>query len=148
MTAGLGVNAMVVLLTVLTVGAAVGLHYEGLSLLARRLAHGRGDRRRRVLYAVLGALALHIMEVWLFALAYLAAMALPDAGGIAGAQDPLLFEAAYLSAMTFSTVGFGDVAPFGAIRFIAGTEAVVGLLLIGWSATFTYFEMERNWRDR
>ena len=50
--------------------------------------------------------------------------------------------------MTFSTVGFGDVAPHGAIRFIAGPEAVLGLFLIAWSATFTNYEMVQNWKGR
>lgn len=67
---------------------------------------------------------------------------------MAGAPSAGLLDTVYLSAMTFSTVGFGDVAPAGPIRFIAGTEAVLGLFLIAWSATFTYYEMERNWRGR
>lgn len=75
-------------------------------------------------------------------------LALPGAGAVAGAPSAGLLDTVYLSAMTFSTVGFGDVAPAGPIRFIAGTEAVLGLFLIAWSATFTYYEMERNWRGR
>ncbi|MBM3373365.1 MAG: two pore domain potassium channel family protein, partial [Betaproteobacteria bacterium] len=45
-------------------------------------------------------------------------------------------------------VGFGDVVPVGTIRFVAGMEALTGFLMIGWSASFTYLEMERFWRDR
>ncbi|BCT93018.1 ion transporter [Lysobacter helvus] len=142
------VNVIVVLVTVLTVGMAVGLHYEGLNWLARRLSTQPHARRRRVLYAVVGALLLHITEIWMFGAAYWACLALPGAGGVTGAADGGLLENVYLSAMTFSTVGFGDVAPHGAIRFIAGTEAVLGLFLIAWSATFTYYEMSQNWKDR
>ena len=50
--------------------------------------------------------------------------------------------------MTYSTVGFGDVVPIGPIRFLAGTEGLLGLLLIGCSASFTYLEMERFWREQ
>ena len=141
------VNLAVVLLTAAAVAAAVGLHYEGLNWLARRLARGSPERRRRrVLHAVIGVLALHVTEIWIFAFAYWASLALPGAGAVAGAPSAGLLDTVYLSAMTFSTVGFGDVAPAGPIRFIAGTEAVLGLFLIAWSATFTYYEMERNWR--
>jgi len=57
-----------------------------------------------------------------------------------------LLDAVYFSSMTYSTVGFGDVVPVGPIRLVAGTEGLIGLLLIGWSASFTYLEMERFWR--
>ena len=49
MTSEFGVHLSVVLLTLAAVMAAVGLHYEGLSWLARRLAQGKGPHRRRVL---------------------------------------------------------------------------------------------------
>lgn len=142
------VNLAVVLLTLVAVVAAVGLHYEGLNWLARWLARSKGQRRRRVLRAVIGVLVLHITEIWIFGCVYWLSLALPGAGSVVGVSTPGILDTVYLSAMTFSTVGFGDVAPHGAIRFIAGTEAVLGLFLIAWSATFTYLEMERNWRER
>lgn len=141
------VNLAVVLLTALVIALTVGIHYEGLNWLARRLSSHGALRRRRVLLGVIGALALHITEIWLFGFAYWICLALPGAGGVSGAYDGGLLDTVYLSAMTFSTVGFGDVAPHGAIRFIAGTEAVLGLFLIAWSATFTYYEMAQNWRS-
>jgi hypothetical protein len=45
-------------------------------------------------------------------------------------------------------VGFGDLAPVGPIRFLAGTTALTGFVLITWSASFTYLEMARDWRER
>ena len=148
MTSEFGVHLSVVLLTLAAVMAAVGLHYEGLSWLARRLAQGKGPHRRRVLRAVMGLMALHVAEIWIFGGTYLLALTMPGAGSISGAPAAGILDSVYLSAMSFSTVGFGDVAPQGAIRFIAGTEAVLGLFLIAWSATFTFLEMERNWNDR
>ena len=148
MTSQFGVHLSVVLLTLAAVMAAVGLHYEGLSWLARRLAQGKGPHRRRVLRAVIGLMALHVAEIWIFGGAYLLALTMPGAGSISGAPAAGILDAVYLSAMSFSTVGFGDVAPQGPIRFIAGTEAVLGLFLIAWSATFTFLEMEQNWNDR
>jgi hypothetical protein len=57
-----------------------------------------------------------------------------------------LLDAVYLSAVTFTTVGFGDLAPTGPIRFLCGTEALTGFILITWSASFLYLEMEQFWR--
>lgn len=145
MTPQFEVHLAVVLLTLAAVTAAVGLHYEGLNHLARWLARSKGPRRRRVFRAVIGVLSLHIAEIWTFGGTFWLALKLPGAGTIGGAPETGILDAVYLSAMTFSTVGFGDVVPHGAIRFIAGSEAVVGLFLIAWSATFTYLEMEQNW---
>lgn len=143
LTNGLVVSTTLVLVLVSVVG-----HYEGLNWLARRLSRREGLRRPRVLYAVLGAITLHIAQIWLFGLGIWALLLLPDSGAIVGISQARLLDAVYLSAATFSTVGFGDVAPIGPIRFLIGTEAVIGLMLIAWSATFTFFEMERNWRER
>jgi hypothetical protein len=52
----------------------------------------------------------------------------------------------YFSAMTYSTVGFGDAVPVGAIRFLAGMEALTGFVMITWSASYTFLEMQRDWR--
>jgi hypothetical protein len=32
------------------------------------------------------------------------------------------------------------------MRLLAGIEALVGLLMISWSASFTFLEMHRDWR--
>ena len=148
MAPSLSVNLIIVLLTAMAVAGTIGLHYEGLNWLAKRLTLRGQNRRRRVLDAVVGALILHIAEIWIFGVTYWLSLALPGSGGVIGSPDSGLLDMVYLSAMTFSTVGFGDVAPHGPIRFIAGTEAVLGLFVIAWSATFTYYEMSRNWREQ
>jgi hypothetical protein len=50
--------------------------------------------------------------------------------------------------VTFTTVGAADAHVSGPIRFLFGTESLAGLLLITWSASFTFLEMERFWRER
>jgi len=59
-----------------------------------------------------------------------------------------LAPALYFSAETYTSLGFGDVVPDGPLRLLAGAEALNGLLLIGWSASFLYLEMERWWQPR
>lgn len=37
----------------------------------------------------------------------------------------------YFSVVTFTTLGYGDIVPVGLFRFVAGTEALLGILLTG-----------------
>ena len=60
-------------------------------------------------------------------------------------RDP--FDYVYYSAMVYTTVGFGDLVPEGPIRMISSTQALTGLSLITWTASFTYLQMQRVWRD-
>jgi len=32
------------------------------------------------------------------------------------------------------------------LRFLSGTTAITGFVMIGWSASFTFLEMQRFWR--
>ena len=51
----------------------------------------------------------------------------------------------YFSATSYSSLGVGDVFPVDAMRFLTGIEALNGLLLITWSAAFTYFSIQKMW---
>jgi hypothetical protein len=42
-------------------------------------------------------------------------------------------------------LGYGDVLPHGDLRLLAGLEALNGILLIGWTASYTFLSMERFW---
>jgi len=125
----------------------VVIHYDGVHALARRFTSRapRHDRRAmlKIIFALLG---LHVAEIWCYGLAYWGLAFVPGAGYVHGAHGTEhLFDAVYFSAATYSTVGFGDLSPIGAIRLLSGLEAVTGLLLITWSASFTYLEMSRLW---
>jgi len=127
----------------------VVIHYEGVHWLARRYSrraprHDRGAMLQ-IIFALLG---LHIVEIWCYGLTYWGLIQVPGTGFLHGNRGAdTVFDAVYLSAITFSTVGFGDLAPVGAIRLVSGMESLTGLLLITWSASFTYLEMSRLWRE-
>ena len=142
------INMLVVATTVIVVTLAVLIHYEGLVLMSRRMPRLHTRARRKVLFVIYGVITLHVAEIWLFGVAYWALLHFAGTGVVAGAETLGFFDAVYLSAVTFSTVGFGDLAPVGAIRFLAGTESLAGFILITWSASFTFLEMERFWRER
>lgn len=144
------VNLTVIVATVFAVSIAVLVHYEGLLIISRRLQRAGGRQRVKVLYSIYSVLALHVIEIWLFGLILWLLLLWPETGHIAaGATHGSLglLDAIYLSASTFTTVGFGDLAPVGPIRFLSGTEALTGFVLITWSASFTFLEMERFWRN-
>lgn len=125
--------------------ASILTQYEGLVFVSGALGRMRGHRRVKVLYAIGWVIGLHVAEIWIFGLALWALLHWPEFGTL-GKGVPHLFDAIYFSAATFTTVGYGDLAPVGPIRFLAGTEALAGFVLITWSASFTYLEMERFWR--
>lgn len=143
-----GVNLLVVVVTAVVVSSVVLIHYEGLIWLSRQLARMHTPSRRKVLYVIYSVIAIHVVEIWLFGFAIWALLFVPGTGVVAGVNPLGLFDAVYLSAVTFTTVGFGDLTPVGPIRFLSGTEALTGFILVTWSASFTFIEMERFWRER
>jgi hypothetical protein len=141
-------NLLVVLATAATVALAVLVHYEGLAWMSSWLTRAHSLRRRKVLLGVYGVIVLHVIEIWLFGCAMWGLLIVPNAGAVNGVAPTPFLDAIYLSAETFSTVGFGDLTPLGPIRFLTGTEALVGFILITWSASFLYLEMEQFWRRK
>ena len=142
-------NISVVIATGLAVCAVVLTHYEGLSLLSQWLVRlHESQRRRKVLYGIFGVLALHVAEIWIFGVTVWILLQLPDTGSVAGVHALNLLDGVYLAAATYTTLGFGDLAPVGPLRFLAGTMALTGFVLITWSASFTYLEMSSDWRER
>ncbi|MFN0301631.1 MAG: ion channel [Burkholderiales bacterium] len=137
----------VVLTTGLIVSACVLLHYEVFSWLTRALTrmHLR-IRRRRILVLIFGLLTLHVVEIWLFGLGYFFLLAAQTSSQIIGSAGGL-FDLVYFSAVVYTTLGLGDLVPRGAIRFMTGMEALTGFVLITWSASFTFLEMQRFWKN-
>ena len=59
-----------------------------------------------------------------------------------------LMDCVYFSFTTFTTLGFGDIEPIGDLRYLTGLEALVGLVLITWTASFLFIEMQRCWDSK
>jgi hypothetical protein len=138
--------AVVLLVTLLTLTACVLLQYEGLLLIWRWLSGHAGHRRVKVLYGIFSMFALHVLEILIFAVALWVLVQWPAFGKLDGEGASAFIDYVYFSAVTFSTVGFGETWPVGAIRLLCAGEALAGFVLITWSAAFTYLEMEKFWR--
>lgn len=140
-------DVAVVVATLAAAVLCILIHYEGLVVLAKTHDRKRRHERTKVLQSILSLLFLHVVEIWIFGIALWLLLRWPECGSLS-AETPHLLDAVYFSALTFSTVGAADLVPVGPIRFLAGTEPLCGLVLITWSASFTYVEMERFWRRR
>jgi hypothetical protein len=116
------------------VGLTVAIHLGGLLgllwVLRDRAHRIRAHESRLVplgviLFVVLGLVAIHSVEIWLYGAAFWAIGAVHD------------FETAlYFSTVTFTTLGYGDVVLEGNWRLFGAIEAGNGLILFGWSTTF------------
>lgn len=104
---------------------------------------------RRPMLFVLGTVFMaHLCEVLLFAVAFYMMHWNADLGSIAGSAEmdrESFIDYFYFSITSYTTLGVGDLVPTGAIRIVTGIEALVGLVLIAWSASFSYLMMERLW---
>ena len=123
------------------------IHYEVLRFLNGRLAAIRLQGRWKVVLVIFAAFVAHTLEMTLYGIALYVLVAYGSVGALAGPGGFSLSNCLYFSAETFTSLGFGDIAPVGPIRLLAGVEALNGLLLIGWSASFAYIAMERYWND-
>jgi len=129
------------------VALAVVIHYEALRLLWVFIPSLRMKHRVRVIIGVFGTICAHIIEVWIFGLAFYLMINYGDFGTLEGRFDGSLTDAVYFSFTNYTTVGYGDIEPGGQLRFLAGMEAITGLSLITWSASFMFMEMMKFWEE-
>jgi hypothetical protein len=134
-----------VAVTLVIVTACVGIHFEFLSSCNRYLRLLSHIRRRRVLILILVILIAHTIEIWLFAGGYYLLVHTLVIGTLSDFSTASFPDYVYFSATVYTTLGFGDIVPSGAIRFLTGVEALTGLVMITWSASYTFLEMQRDW---
>jgi len=131
-----------VILTLLS----IGVHYEALRQASFRLMTVRIAPRLRVAIAVIVALVAHLLEVLVFAIGWSILLRTGVGSLSGGVTDPE--DLLYFSLITYTSLGYGDIVPLGPVRLLAGIESLVGLVLIAWTASFTYLEMRRYWSDQ
>jgi len=129
------------------VATVVVIHYEILRFLSILIPRLKIKNRLRVIIGVFGTICAHIIEVGLFGVAFYLMIHYGDFGSLAGNFEGTLEDCVYFSFTNYTTVGYGDIEPFGSIRFLAGLEAITGLSLITWSASFMFMEMTQFWQD-
>lgn len=121
------------------------IHYEVLCGLHVGLPKLRIADRTKLLVVIFAAFVAHAVEISLYGLTLYGLIRYMGAGSLSGAGEASLLDCLYFSAETYSSLGLGDIAPSGPVRLLAGVEALNGLLLIAWSASYAYLAMERFW---
>lgn len=139
------VIAMSMLLTV----ACGWVHYEALQAMVRFFKRSTLSARPTILLTMICLVTLHLLEITLFAVGYFVLYLIWGAsvGSLQGEFDMSASDLIYFSFVVFTTVGFGDIVPNGPLRILAGVEALVGLMLITWSASFTFLIMQSKWQQ-
>lgn len=135
------VGAACLILLVLT----TAIHYEVLRMLTVGLPALHVPARAKLIVVIFGTFLAHAVEIFLYAIAFYLLARYLAAGMLGDAGHSSLTLSLYFSAETYTSLGYGDVVPGGDLRLLAGMEALNGLLLIGWSASYTYIAMERFW---
>lgn len=116
------------------VALTVSIHLGGLVLLIRLVSGGGAHLRAHenklraalvVLAAVFGVFAIHTVEIWAYALVYMALGETPD-----------LERALYFSTTTFASLGLGDVVLSPRWRMLSAIEGANGVILFAWSTAF------------
>ena len=116
------------------------IHAEVLAVVEKYCLRIRGVRM--TLMTIWGILlSAHVFEVWLYAGVYWFAAG-TGFGQLQGVTEGL--DYVYFSAVVYTTLGFGDIVPTGDLRILAGSQALVGLCLIAWSATATYAQVNKS----
>lgn len=131
----------------------VAIHTVGLALLLKaikredtteKLHHVSALSPRALTFTMLVLAALfllHGIEIWLFALLYVAIGALPE-----------MSAALYYSTISYSTVGYDDAQMPEGWRLLGAIESINGVILLGWSTAFlfemvSHIERSRGPRD-
>ena len=135
----------VIAINTFVIAVAVIIHFEVLSSLSRLMPRMKIRYRFRIAIGIFGALVAHTIEVWMFTFTYYFMIKSGDFGHLTGIENVNLADCAYFSFITYTTLGYGDIVPMGDLRFLAGLEALTGLVLITWTASFMYYEMQKYW---
>ena len=138
----------VTLINTLVVIIAVVIHYECLLRLNDWLPRLKVWSRFRMVIGVFGAQLAHAIEVWCFALVYYLMTRDGEWGSLSGQFDGSFMDCVYFSFTTYTTIGFGDITPMGHIKFLTGLQALTGLVLITWTASFLFLEMQKYWKNK
>lgn len=135
------------LVSVILVAITVVIHAFGtthwMHFMGRRFVDHDGNFKPgkslpAVIWTAVILLLLHVVEVIVWAVAYLLLSPISSLD---------TFEkATYFSVVTFTTLGYGDITlPEHEWRMLSGIEALNGILLVGWTTAFLFAVVQRGW---
>jgi hypothetical protein len=139
------------MLSTVLVVVCVMIHYEALQFAANTILpklHLRPSRLL-VIVGVLVCMLAHVVEIWFFAATLYFCFGVGLDFGYDDARQRGFFDFLASSAESYTSLGYVDIEHLTqAHRLISGAEALTGLVMIAWTASFTFLLMERYWRQR
>lgn len=136
-----------VVVCAVTIILCVSIHLTVLRLLNDRVLP-RFQRHSRVAVGIMVLIAVvaHLLEIWVFSVAILV---LGSWTNRAFAEELQLdgFDAFYYSAVSYTSLGAEPLRE-SSLRMLTAIEALVGLILITWTASFVFIVMQRTWEGR
>ncbi len=129
---------------IFTVILVVVIHYEVLAFLNAFVPRIVRHHRSRIIFIILGAIAGHIIEIWVFAISVFLLVEKGGYGSIRGEHGGML-DYVYFTAATYTTLGYGDLIPMGDMRFFTAMIVLTGFVCLTWTASFAYLQMEKYW---
>lgn len=136
------------LIGALLIAVTVVIHAAGTTGILQALKPAKGPFKidgakhslKIIVSVVLILCALHVVEIVLWALTYLAILPSGELGS--------LEEAVYFSFVTFTTLGYGDITLSEGRRLLSGIEALNGILLVGWTTAMLFAVVNYIWQSR
>lgn len=134
------------LLTAATSAIVILIHFEVMTLMSKLANRVHWPVRIGLLVGVFTHFVAHSLEVWVFASALYLVIEVLNLGVFVGPFDGSAHDYLYISLVNYTTLGYGEIVPTGLLRTICGFEALIGLLMMAWSAAFTIFRLTDRWR--
>ncbi len=133
-------------LTLIAVFGTTIFHLEALSVVTR-FSRSSWHPQIHVPGVLTLVICAHLLEIAGYSLIYWIADVPLNIGWFSGEQ-PGLLGMFYFAAETYSSLGFDDILPHGALRLIIAIGSINGILLLAWSGAFLFAFAERiqaNW---
>ena len=122
--------------------ACVVFHGYALQTVARLLFPTEVFSFYRISILIAVAIVAHLVEIVFFQIAYMWLVPFDRLGAIIGAPNLEWRDLFYFSAATYTATGYGDLVPVGNMRLFATIEALTGLIMIAWTASFAFLVMQ------
>ena len=137
---------IVIAAAIVLVILVVGTHLLAFNAISNYLRRRPVIRHHHIGIAVLAAILAHLFEIWLFSIAIRLLLLSGLAGHFEGHIEQEHRDYFFLSAATYTSLG-SEILPKGDLRVFLAVEALTGLVLITWTASFLFLIMQRNWEQ-
>lgn len=124
-----------------------GFFYECMCILLKLISYFNFTPRALIYTLITGIFIAHGLAILIYALIYLILVHWIGYDQLSGLVNNHFLSYVYYSATTYSSLGVGDVLPTGELRFITGLQSINGLILITWSATISFFSIQKMWKE-